>query len=299
MEHATAISTGRRLAVVSVAVSAALAALNISVGLLASSTSVVATGVEFAGDVLTSAIVFLGLAIASRPPDANHPYGHGRFEILAGLLVGVILLLAGIGISLRSLERVNDLQPLPGPAALGALACAIAGKSSLAAVKFSAGRRIGSAALVADAWNDAVDLISALVALISVALTIQDPDRFRSADHYGGFAVGIIVVLTGLRVARDASMELTDTMPRSMIVEQIREYASGVPGVLGVEKCFARKTGLQYHVDLHIEVNPEMTVAQSHDIAAEVRHHLRRSLPAIADVLVHIEPFEEKGAATS
>jgi cation diffusion facilitator family transporter len=284
------IESGRNLAIWSVAASSALAVANVTVGLLARSTSVVAAGLEFAGDVLASLIVFLGMILASRPPDANHPYGHGRFEILAGLLVGLILVLAGIGICFRSVEKVSEFHAPPGTQAIWSLVAALVIKSVLAILKFRTGTRIGSTALVADAWNDAVDLLSASVALVAVSLAIADPAQFLAADHYGGFAVGAIVIVTGLRVVRDSSLELTDTMPSNDLVDSIRRIAFQVPGVEGVEKCFARKTGLQYHVDIHIEVEPTMTVAQSHDIATEVRAHLRRELPSVADVLVHVEP---------
>jgi cation diffusion facilitator family transporter len=284
------ISRGRRIAVVSVAASGTLAIANITVGLLVQSTSVVAAGLEFAGDVMASLIVFLGMVIAARPPDANHPYGHGRFEILAGLLVGVILLLGGAGIAVRSLANVGETHGPPSPAAAYPLLAAVAGKAVLATVKFRTGRNIGSAALVADAWNDAVDILSATVALVALALTVSNPAEFLAADHYGGFAVGIIVILTGVRVVRDASFELTDTMPSDAVLAKIRKFALEVPGVDGVEKCFARKTGLQYHVDIHIEVDPALTVARSHDIATDVKHHLRRHAPTVADVMVHVEP---------
>jgi cation diffusion facilitator family transporter len=281
---------GRRIAILSVAASGVLALANIASGLLAGSTAVVAAGLEFAGDVLASLIVFLGMVIASRPPDANHPYGHGRFEILAGLLVGLILVLGGCGIAFRALEKVSEVHAPPARGAVYPLIAAIVIKAVLATLKFRTGRGISSAALVADAWNDAVDILSAMVALIALALSVHNPAEFLAADHYGGFAVGVIVILTGFRVVRDASMELTDTMPSNAVLENIRRFALEVPGVEGVEKCFARKTGFKYHVDIHIEVDPSLTVATSHDIATDVRQHLRRRAPTVADVLVHIEP---------
>jgi cation diffusion facilitator family transporter len=285
--------TGRRLALLSVAASGCLAVLNVTVGLLSRSTSVVAAGLEFAGDVLASLIVFLGMLMASRPADEDHPYGHGRFEILAGLLVGLILILAGVGICHHALHRVGEVHPPPGMIAIGALAVSMSAKTGLSFTKFRVGRRIGSAALVADAWNDGVDILSSATALVAVVLTVYDPKRFMAADHYGGFAVGMIVVLTGLRVVRDTSLELTDTMPSAHVLAEIRKMALQVPQVQGVEKCFARKTGLQYHVDLHIEVEPSMTVAQSHYLAHRVQEHICRGMPTIADVLVHIEPTPE------
>jgi cation diffusion facilitator family transporter len=103
--------------------------------------------------------------------------------------------------------------------------------------------------------------------------------------------VGVIVIFTGLRVTRDTGLQLMDTMPDERMMRTIREVASQVSGVEGIEKCFARKTGLQYHVDLHLEVDPEITVRSSHDIAEQVRNRIRRDLHWVADVLVHVEPY--------
>jgi len=135
-----------------------------------------------------------------------------------------------------------------------------------------------------------VDIVSALAALVAVSFTILAPRQFLSADHWGAFAVGLIVVFTGLRVARDTSLQLMDTMPDTQTMAKIRSVALTVPGVRGIEKCYARKTGLQYHVDLHLEVDPEITVRRSHEIATEVRIVIRETLPWVADVLVHVEP---------
>lgn len=290
-ESKTRTDAGRRWAMISVAGSAFLAILNTTAGLLSNSTSVTAAGLEFAGDVLASLIVFLGMLMASRPPDEDHPYGHGRFEILAGLIVGLILMLAGVGICVHSLSQLQHARSIPRIVAVWAPLVAIVVKSVLAVSKFRIGREIGSAALVADAWNDSVDILSAFTAISAVLVSTLNPVNFANADAYGGFAVGVIVVVTGLRVVRDASMELTDTMPSSELLNEIRQIAREVPGVQDVEKCFARKTGLQYHVDLHIEVDPEMTVAESHYLAHRVQEHVTQKVPYVAGVLVHVEPL--------
>jgi cation diffusion facilitator family transporter len=284
------LQTGRRMALAGLGASAMLAALNIFAGLSTRSTSVFATGVEFAGDVLASAIVFAGMTVASAPADARHPYGHGRIETLAAFVVGLILSAGGAGIAWNSLQAIGEIHPPPSGAAILVLIFAIAVRGVMSLLKFRVGRRLQSASLVADAWNDTVDILAALVALVAVALTIYDIERFRAADHYGGFAVGIIVILVGLRVFRDASLELMDTMPDEMQIAHIRNAARDVAGVVRVDKTHARKTGLQYHVDIHVEVDPALTVAASHEIAGRVRHHVRESVPWVADVLVHVEP---------
>jgi cation diffusion facilitator family transporter len=172
------------------------------------------------------------------------------------------------------------------------LIAAVLLRGGMSVVKFRVARRIDSSSLVADAWNDVVDILSATVALIAITLVRYDPERFSAADHYGGFAVGVVVVLTGIRLAKDASLELMDTTPERELLDAIASAALSVPGVLAIEKNHARKSGLQYHVDLHIEVDPNLTVGAAHQIAGQVRSKLRSGLPWIADVLVHIEPFK-------
>ena len=293
------IRTARRTTLAGIVTSGILAAFNIVVGVIAESSSVLAIGGEFVGDVLASSIVLVGLGVATRPADENHPYGHGRAETLAAFIVGAILLAGGVAICYRSLQAIGAVHPPPGFTAVAALAVTVFARSIMSAVKFRVGRRIGSAAMIADGWNDAVDILSALGALTAVALANYDPVRFLAADHYGGFMVGGIVVAMAIRVMRDASIDLVDTMPSAELIAALDAVAASVPGVLAVEKRFARKTGLQYHVDLHIEVDPDLTVAASHAIASRVRTTLTRELPWVADVLVHVEPGRPRTSMAS
>lgn len=281
---------GRVIAITSMLVSAALAATKIVIGLRANSTAVVSDGLENAGDVLTSGLVLFGLIIAAKPPDAEHPYGHGRLEILSGLMVGMTLVAAGALISFRSLQRAWEAQHAPALYAIWPLVASIVLKCGMSLTKWRYGRKIRSAALTADAWHDAVDILSGTTALAAVGITLADPARFAPADHIGGCAVGLIVIFLGLRVARDTTLQLMDTMPDPKAMETIRLVARSVPGALGVEKCYARKTGLKWHVDLHLDVDPSMSVYESHEIATAVRARIRERLDWVADVLVHVEP---------
>ncbi len=283
---------GRRVALAGMAVSGSLAAIKIITGLLAGSTSVVADGVESASDVVASGIVLFGLMVASKPADANHPYGHGRFETITGLGVATMLALTGAAICVKSMQQVYEVHDPPASYAIWPLIGSIVAKSVMSLFKFHWGKRLRSDSLLADAWNDSVDILSGLVALAAVGLTLYDPARFLAADHYGGLGVGLIVIFLGVRVAHETSMHLMDTMPSNEAMQEIRDAALTVPGALGVEKCFARKTGLQYHVDLHLEVDPQMTVRDSHEIATAVRDRIRERLDWVADVLVHVEPHE-------
>jgi len=281
---------GQRVAATGMLVSGALAVIKIAAGLSGHSTAVVADGLESAADVMASGFVLFGLTLAAKPADENHPYGHGRVETLTGLLIGLVLMVGGALISWNSIRRVGQPHEPLAAFVIWPLGLSIAAKTGLATLKFRFGRKLQSEALKADAWNDATDTISALAALAAVALTLSDSVRFAEADRYGGFAVGFIVVLAGVRVTRETAMQLMDTMPDARLIAQIRQAAFAVPGVRGVEKCFARKTGFKYHVDLHLEVDPEMTVRQSHQLAHQVQLNILARLDWVADVLVHVEP---------
>jgi|SRR5579863_372282 len=281
----------RQIAILGMVVSGLLAILKITVGGFAHSAAVSADGFESATDVITSGLVLIGLTLAARPADDNHPYGHGRVEILVGLLLGFVLACAGCGIAWHGLTGAADEKHVPASYAIWPVIVSIAAKLGLVVVKYRHGRQIGSSSLVADAANDGIDMLSGLVALGALSLTLFDPARFLRADHYGAFAVGLIVVATAARVMYESAMQLMDTMPDASSMSRIREVALSVRDVAGVEKCFARKTGLKYHVDLHLEVDPEITVRASHEIATRVRDRIRQQLPWVADVLVHVEPY--------
>jgi cation diffusion facilitator family transporter len=191
----------------------------------------------------------------------------------------------------ESIRRLQVKTEVPHLYAIWPMIASIVVKTGLSLGKFRFGRRLGSAALVADAWHDGIEIASGVVALLALALTLYDPQHFSAADHWGGFSVGLIVLFTGLHVVRGTSNELMDAMPSQRRIERIRNVALSAPGVKGVEKIYARKTGLQYHVELHLEVDPKMTVQDSHDLATVTRFLIREKLDWVADVIVHIEPF--------
>ena len=280
--------TARTVTWLSLAVSAVLAAIKIVVGLSAHSVAVVSDGLESAGDSLASVLVLVGLWVAAKPPDHQHPYGHGRFETVTGLGIGVLLTMVGTGISLRSFEQRHDLHGVAGYA-MWPLLGSIVVKGIFSLVKRSVGKKSGSSALTADSWHDAVDMLSSFVALVGVFTALVNPGMI-AADHYGGVIVGAIVILLGIQVIRETTLQLMDTMPGEAQLAIIRAAAVRVPGARGVEKCYARKTGLRYHVDLHLEVDPEMTVRDSHEIAGAVRTAIKKNVSWVEDVLVHVEP---------
>ena len=280
---------GRRLALISMTAGLILAAAKLIVGFKAHSAAVVSDGLEASGDVVSSAFVYAGLWLASKPPDDEHPYGHGRYETLASLAVGGMLLLTGAAILWKGLTS-SSINHAPLGFATYPLLAAIVVKVILAWAKFRVGSRIESSGLQADAWHDLTDLLSTSIALIAVALAVWDPVRFHAADQVGAVAIGVLILALSARVVQRTVDSLLDTMPDAGKLNEIKHVALNVAGTLGIEKCLARRTGLRYHVDLHLEVDPEMTVRQSHDIATQVKFAIKETLPWVADVLVHVEP---------
>jgi cation diffusion facilitator family transporter len=284
----------RQLAITGMAVSGVLAVLKITGGTLAGSASVRADGFESSADVFTSGLVLVGLTLAARPADKNHPYGHGRAEILTGLLLGFCLFVAGCLIAWHGLSGPMESR-VPAAWAIWPLIISIGAKLVMVLAKFRHGRAVGSSSLMADAANDGMDIVSGAVALTALGLTVSHPAQFRRADQWGAFGVGLIVMVTAIRVIHQTSLHLMDTMPDDQAMRHVREVALSVENVRGVEKCFARKTGLKYHVDLHLEVDPEISVRVSHEIAQAVRDRIRQDIDWVADVLVHVEPAPEPG----
>lgn len=287
---ADALHAGRRVAATSVVVNTLLAATSLSVGLRGGSLTVVASGVEFAADVVASLAVLAGFWYASRPADSQHPYGHGRAETLTGLIIGLALFVIGASLVLHAVRDVGAVHPPPAAYTLWPLALALAVKTVLMVSKMRVSRRTGSQALLADAWNDSVDVLSSVAAIIALGLTLYDPGTFGAADRIGGMLVGVFVIVAGLGVARSTSLDLLDTMPPESLLLRVRASACAVDGVRGVEKLFGRKTGLQYHVDMHLEVDGWISVDAGHAIATRVRERIRADVDQVSDVLVHVEP---------
>jgi cation diffusion facilitator family transporter len=292
-QHRRKLALAKRVTLIGMAVSGSLSAAKLFAGWIGHSTAVFADGLENAGDLFGSGLVLYALFVASKPADKEHPYGHGRSETIAGLTVGFLLAVSGLVICYGSVRRLHAATEAPQLFAIWPMVASVIVKGGLSIGKFGYGKRLGSAALQADAWHDGIEIVSGLVALAAIGLTLYDPMHFASADHWGGFVVGLIVLLTAFHVVRDTSQELMDAMPADERIQLIRRLALGVTGVAGVEKIYARKTGLQYHVELHLEVDPKMTVQDSHDLATATRFLLREKLDWVADVIVHIEPFTE------
>lgn len=285
---------GQSLALAGLITSAGLAFIKLFGGILSHSTSLSADGLESASDVLASAIIWSGMAIARRPADNKFPYGYGRAESLAGKTVGTILLMSAVLLATHSFHRLmGPAIVLPGWI-LAPLALSFILKGILASAKYRVGKRIRSSALIADSGNDAVDMISALVAAGAITLNLIDHERFAYADAAGGLGVSLIIFIMGLQIFQRTSEELMDVMPDDSLVSMVRDVAIKTKGVLDVEKCYGRKSGTQFFFDLHIEVDPEMSVKHAHEVSHRVKDQILEKCDFVKDVLVHVEPHTNR-----
>jgi cation diffusion facilitator family transporter len=219
-----------------------LAALKIFIGYKVRSTSVFSDGLEASGDVLCSAIVYFGLWLAGKPPDREHPYGHGRYEALAGLAIGGVLLLAGAAIFWHGIRFAGKHSYLP-VYALFPLLVAVVMKSVLAVLKFRTGRRILSVSLESDAWHDVTDLLSTGIALIAVGFTLINPQRFGNADQIGGVLIGLIISALAVQVVHRTMDNLLDTMPEPGKLAEIRAKALRIHGALALRNALRAAPG--------------------------------------------------------
>jgi cation diffusion facilitator family transporter len=276
------------------AVNAVLTALKFVAGIMGHSHALTADAVESTADILSSIIVWRGLIVAAEPADPDHPYGHGKAEPLAAASVAIMLLVAAVGIVVRSAQELHDHRQRPQFFTLYVLVGVIVIKEFLFRYVSREAGSVQSTALYADAWHHRTDAITSLAAGIGISLALFGGPRMAFADDAAAIVAGVIIAWNGWRLLRPALNELMDAAPATAVVADIRAVASGVAGVDAVEKCIVRKMGFQYFVDMHIEVDPHMTVQEGHDIAHDVKNKVRDAVPSVYDVLVHIEPTQEK-----
>ncbi len=252
--------------------------------------ALVADGVESLADLLSSVIVWRGLRIAAEPADRDHPYGHGKAEPMAAALVSLMLIFAAGWIAWTSVVEIMKPHAAPAPYTLAVLLLVVLVKEALFRWVWGQGKALDSSAVRSDAWHHRSDAITSLCAAIGITVALVGGPGYAVADDLAALVAALIIAWNGWRLWRSARDELMDAAPEETLVAEIRAVATAVAGVVGVEKCFARKMGPSQFVDIHIEVAPELTVRRAHEIAHEVKAALRRRRPEIVDVLVHVEP---------
>ena len=259
-------------------------------GLIGNAYVLIADGIESALDIAGSLVIWGGLKFAARPPDETHPYGHGKAEPIAAVVVAFGVLAASLGLAIESVREIRAPHHGPAPFTLGILIVVIVVKEILFRYVNRIGHNVESTAVQTDAWHHRSDALTSAAAFIGISAALIGGRGWESADDWAAlFACGVIAA-NGVRLLRPALSEIMDTAPRGEIVDRVRNAAGAVPGVIEVEKCFVRKMGLSFYVDLHVRVDESITVREGHDIAHEVKRAIRETDGRIADALVHVEP---------
>ncbi len=280
----------RRAAVWGVALSVGLGVAKLAGGWLGHSVALTSDAVHSFGDALTAAAVWGSLLWAQRPADREHPYGHTRAEAVAGSNVALLLVLSGLGIAWEAIATWGEPAPPPEAYTLAIAAVSVVLKEVLYRYESRVARATGSGAVRAAAWDHRLDALGSLAVLVGLSLAYWGGPAWRSADRAAALAVALVVLWAGGALLWGSVQELMDRQAEPEVLDAVRREASAVPGVRGVEKLLVRKTGLEYLVDIHVEVDPEASVREGHGVGHAVKDRLMGSIATIKDVLVHIEP---------
>ncbi len=292
-KHTTeSIAPGLRISGLAVGINLLLAVGKIITGVFGNSYALIADGIESTADVFSSFIVWSGLRIAVKPADDDHPFGHGKAESIAAVVVALMLLGAAALIAVQSIREIRTPHHAPAWFTLVALLGVIAVKETLYRSVFKVGHSLESSSLKGDAWHHRSDALTSAAAFIGITIALIGGPGFESADDWAALAACAVIGFNGVRLFRGALDEVMDASVSPEVVGVVRAIAAGVDGVAGIEKCRIRKQGLHLAMDIHVRVDGDLSVRRGHAIGHQVKDRLLTSQHRIGDVTVHIEPFE-------
>ncbi|MFM1768875.1 MAG: hypothetical protein RJA22_1404 [Verrucomicrobiota bacterium] len=294
---AGALQQGLRLSRIALLVNALLAVVKIATGLAGGSWALVADGIESIADIFSSFVVWSALHLASKPPDANHPFGHGKAEPVAAIVVALVLLAAATFIAVEGVQEILRPQGPPAIYTLPVLLGVVVIKEILFRCAARAGRSLASTALMTDAWHHRSDALTSAAAAIGISIALLGGPAYAAADDVAALVACGVIAWNGLRLLRVALNELMDASVSPEVVAAVRTLAGNVPGVVAIDKCRIRKSGLHLALDIHVVVDGDLPVRRGHDIAHQVKDRLLESPHRINDVVVHIEPAAPTPAA--
>jgi cation diffusion facilitator family transporter len=283
---------GVRATVRGILASSVLGVVKIVAGILGNSYALIADGVESMLDIISSIVVWGGLEIAVQPPNERHPYGYGKAEPLAALVVAAALLTAAVGIAIQSIREIRTPHHMPEPFTLVVLVAVVVTKEMMFRFLRRTGESIGSRALETDAWHHRSDSLTSIAAFLGISVALTFGEGYESADDWAALFASAVILYSGVRFFRSAWREVLDVAPPTERLERIRELAMEVDDVLGVDKCRARRSGLGLFVEIHVIVHADLSVRVGHEIGHRVKDRLIESDLGILDVSVHIEPHE-------
>ncbi|MCE7053355.1 cation diffusion facilitator family transporter [Algoriphagus sp. AGSA1] len=267
-----------------------LAAIKFLAGIFGNSYALIADGIESVVDVFASILVLIGLRYSAKPADENHPYGHGKAEPLITFLVVVFLVISAVTIAWQAYQHIITPHDLPKPFTLLVLTVIILWKEISFQVVMSRSKRLKSSSLKAEAWHHRSDAITSVAAFIGISIAIFAGKGFEKADDIAALFAVAFILFNCYKIFRPALGEVMDENNYEELTALIRKVSLTVPGVKGTEKCYIRKAGMEYHVDLHALVEGKLTVTEGHDISHQLKDKLCKTIPELGNVLIHIEP---------
>lgn len=261
-------------------------------GFFGNSYALIADAIESTTDIFASLLVLLGFKYAKRPADENHPYGHGKIEPLITFMVVAFLVTSATIIAYESIQNIQTPHKVPKPWTLIVLGAIILWKEISFRFVIKKSKETNSSSLKADAWHHRSDAITSIMAFIGISIAVYFGKGYETADDWAALLASGFILYNSYLIFRPALGEIMDEHLYDDLLEEIREESMLVKGILGTEKCFIRKAGMKYHVDLHAIVDGEISVKEGHDIAHRLKDHLRAEIPSIGHILIHIEPNE-------
>ncbi|MSR56805.1 MAG: cation transporter [Planctomycetaceae bacterium] len=274
-----------------------LAVTKLVAGVSGNAYALVADAVESGADIFSSLIVLGGLRIARREPDDRFPFGYGRAETLATVVVSVMLLGTAAGIAIEAVREIRTPHHLPAPWTLAVLATVIVVKWFVSRHVKLVGTDIGSTAVQADAWHHFSDAVTSAAAFIGISIALWGGPGWEPADDWAALVASAVIVYNAIVLMIPALRDLMDAAPDEKIVNSVRNAAQAVPRVLAVEKVHVRRSGMIYHVDIHVQAAPSLPLVESRSLGGQVKSAIREAVPQVSGVLVHMEPFESEGQA--
>jgi cation diffusion facilitator family transporter len=262
-------------------------------GFLGNSFALIADAIESTTDVFSSLLVLFGLRYSVKPSDQNHPYGHGKAEPLITFIVVGFLIASATFIAIQSIHNIRSPQETPEAYTLIILGVIIVIKEVFYRIVNQKGKETRSTSLQADAWHHRSDAITSLVAFVGIAIALIMGKGYEQADDWAALAAAGFITYNAFLIFRPALGEIMDEHLHDDLILQIRKISKEEKEVIGTEKCHVRKSGMSYHVDLHLVVDGDITVREGHEIAHSLKNQIQKKLPEIADVLIHVEPEDE------
>ncbi len=267
-----------------------LALIKGAAGFFGNSYALIADAIESTTDIFSSTLVLFGIKYSNRPADENHPYGHGRAEPLITFLVVGFLITTATIIAYESIENIQTDHDLPKPWTLFILGAIIIWKEISFRVVMKKSIETNSSSLKADAWHHRSDAITSVAAFVGISIALLLGKGYEAADDWAALFASGFILYNSYLIFRPALGEIMDEHLYEDLVEEIRKVAMEVEGIKGTEKCYVRKAGMQYHVDLHAHVDGNISVTKGHDIAHHLKDTLSERIPQLGQILIHIEP---------